>query len=76
MPIAWPIDIPPPEKQQSLFPICTASSSENPNSDASSSPAETTLDDPQAEGSEALAMQFYRTELGEQRCLMASKSAA
>lgn len=32
--------------------------------------AETTLDDPQAEGSEALAMQFYRIELGEQRRLM------
>ena len=31
---------------------------------------ETTLDDPQAEGSEALAMQFYRIELGEQRRLM------
>ncbi|KAH8992080.1 hypothetical protein EDB92DRAFT_1991275 [Lactarius akahatsu] len=28
------------------------------------------LDDPQAEGSEALAMQFYRIELGEQRRLM------
>ena len=32
--------------------------------------AETNLDDPQAEGSEALAMQFYRIELGEQRRLM------
>ncbi len=32
--------------------------------------AESTLDDPQAEGSEALAMQFYRIELGEQRRLM------
>jgi hypothetical protein len=32
--------------------------------------AETTLDDSQAEGSEALAMQFYRIELGEQRRLM------
>ena len=32
--------------------------------------AETTLEDPQAEGSEALAMQFYRIELGEQRRLM------
>ena len=32
--------------------------------------AEATLDDPQAEGSEALAMQFYRIELGEQRRLM------
>ena len=31
---------------------------------------ETTLEDPQAEGSEALAMQFYRIELGEQRRLM------
>jgi len=28
------------------------------------------LEDPQAEGSEALAMQFYRIELGEQRRLM------
>ena len=32
--------------------------------------AETTPEDPQAEGSEALAMQFYRIELGEQRRLM------
>jgi hypothetical protein len=32
--------------------------------------AATTLEDAQAEGSEALAMQFYRIELGEQRRLM------
>ena len=37
--------------------------------DPSANNAET-LDDPQAEGSEALAMQFYRIELGEQRRLM------
>ena len=38
--------------------------------DPAANNAETTFDDPQAEGSEALAMQFYRIELGEQRRLM------
>jgi len=44
-----------------------------PTGAATASPtnnAESTLDDSQAEGSEALAMQFYRIELGEQRRLM------
>ena len=38
-PIARPIEIPPPEKLQSLSPIHTASAAEDPDSDASSPPA-------------------------------------
>jgi hypothetical protein len=43
-PIARPIEIPPPEKLQSLSPIHTAAAAEDSDSDASSSPAMTPID--------------------------------
>jgi len=43
MSVAWLIEITPPEKLESLFPICTASVAEDPDSDAPS-PATTPTD--------------------------------
>jgi hypothetical protein len=43
-PIARPIEIPPPEKLQSLSPIRTATAAENPDSNASSPPPMTPID--------------------------------